>query len=197
MKFVAPCFNCASQNRTIHWLRSALNFLRVFILFRFRYPFVKTKGFIRTPLCLTIQSPHKRVELGDCVQFGKGCLIQADLICGDHVLFARNVSLIGKGDHGIDVSSESVWTAPRPKDSPIIVGSDVWIGHGAILLAGVEIGDGAVVSAGAVVVKDVEPYTVVGGVPAKLIRRRNIKDVAAHISALEKRYNVHFRKDKL
>lgn len=54
----------------------------------------------------------------------------------------------------------------------IVVGSDVWIGYEAVILAGVTIGDGAVVAARAVVAKDVPPYTVVGGVPARPIRKR-------------------------
>lgn len=54
----------------------------------------------------------------------------------------------------------------------IVVGSDVWIGYEAVILAGVTIGDGAVVGARAVVTKDVPPYTIVGGVPARPIRRR-------------------------
>lgn len=54
----------------------------------------------------------------------------------------------------------------------IVIGSDVWIGYEAVILAGVTIGDGAVIGARAVVTKDVPPYAVVGGVPAKIIRRR-------------------------
>ena len=54
----------------------------------------------------------------------------------------------------------------------VVIGNDAWIAHGAILLAGVTVGDGAVVAAGAVVVKDVPPYTIVGGVPAKPIKKR-------------------------
>jgi acetyltransferase-like isoleucine patch superfamily enzyme len=52
------------------------------------------------------------------------------------------------------------------------IGHDVWIGHGAILIGGVDVGHGAVIAAGAVVTRDVEPYSIVGGVPAKLIRKR-------------------------
>jgi acetyltransferase-like isoleucine patch superfamily enzyme len=69
-------------------------------------------------------------------------------------------------------------TTPRtprnapPLDRPAIVGHDVWIGSGVTVLRGVRIGDGAVVAAGAVVVRDVAPYTVVGGVPARPIRNR-------------------------
>jgi acetyltransferase-like isoleucine patch superfamily enzyme len=53
-----------------------------------------------------------------------------------------------------------------------IIGNDVWIGHGAILKAGISVGDGAIIAAGAVVTKDVEPYSIVGGNPAKFIRYR-------------------------
>ena len=54
----------------------------------------------------------------------------------------------------------------------IVVGNDVWIGYEAVILQGVTIGDGAIIGARAVVTRDVEPYTIVGGVPAKVIKRR-------------------------
>lgn len=54
----------------------------------------------------------------------------------------------------------------------VVVGNDIWIGSGAVLINGIRIGDGAVIAAGAVVTKDVEPYAIVGGVPAKVIRKR-------------------------
>ena len=58
------------------------------------------------------------------------------------------------------------------KNYPVVVGNDVWIGESASILSGVTIGDGAVVAAGAVVTKDVPPYAVVGGVPARIIKYR-------------------------
>ena len=58
----------------------------------------------------------------------------------------------------------------------IVIGNDVWIGYEAVILAGVTIGDGAVIGSRAVVTKDVPPYTIVGGVPAKIIRRRFDED---------------------
>ena len=54
----------------------------------------------------------------------------------------------------------------------IVIGNDVWIGYDAVVLAGVTVGDGAIIAAWAVVTKDVPPYTIVGGVPARPIRRR-------------------------
>jgi len=65
----------------------------------------------------------------------------------------------------------------------ILVGHDVWIGAGAIILSGVKIGNGAIIGAGAVVAKDVPPYAIVGGVPAKVIRMRLSE---AQINALAK-----------
>lgn len=58
------------------------------------------------------------------------------------------------------------------RSNPVTIGHDVWIGHGVTVTAGVTIGTGAAIGAGAVVTKDVEPYTIVGGVPAKLLKRR-------------------------
>lgn len=58
----------------------------------------------------------------------------------------------------------------------IIIGNDVWIGYGAVILAGVTIGDGAVIGTHAVVTKDVPPYTIVGGIPAKPIKKRFLQE---------------------
>lgn len=66
----------------------------------------------------------------------------------------------------------------------IIVGNDVWIGYGALILAGVTIGDGAVIAARAVVTKDVPPYTIVGGVPAREIKKRFDAAVIQQLLAL-------------
>jgi len=70
---------------------------------------------------------------------------------------------------GLDVKDiKSVWD----NKGDIVIGSDVWIGFEAVILSGVHIGDGAIIGTRAVVTKDVPPYTIVGGVPAKEIRKR-------------------------
>lgn len=70
-----------------------------------------------------------------------------------------------------DLKQEDVATSWDNKGD-IIIGSDVWIGYEAVILAGVAIGDGAIIGSRAVVTKDVPPYTIVGGIPAKPIRKR-------------------------
>lgn len=67
----------------------------------------------------------------------------------------------------------------------IIVGNDVWIGYEAVIMAGVTIGDGAIIGARAVVTKDVLPYTIVGGIPAKPIRKRYSEETISALSELK------------
>ncbi|MBB3949424.1 DapH/DapD/GlmU-related protein [Aureimonas jatrophae] len=66
---------------------------------------------------------------------------------------------------------------------PVTIGSDVWIGTAAAVMGGVTIGDGSIVAYGSVVTRDVEPYSVVGGAPAKLIRPRFKPAVVARLLA--------------
>lgn len=77
----------------------------------------------------------------------------------------RFEGLLDVNDNAIDFPKEKL-------SPPITVGNDVWIGYRAVIMDGVKIGDGAVIAACSVVTKDVEPYTIVGGNPAKPIRKR-------------------------
>ena len=77
---------------------------------------------------------------------------------------------------GLDV--QNITTAWDNKGD-IIIGNDVWIGYEAVILSGVTIGDGAIIGARAVVTKDVPPYTIAGGVPAKAIRKRFAEDTTS------------------
>lgn len=81
-----------------------------------------------------------------------------------------------KGQAGFTFASRDLYPEFGPgrseKDFLFEIGSDVWIGHGARLMQGVHIGHGAIVAAGSIVTKDVPPYTIVGGVPARPIKQR-------------------------
>lgn len=72
----------------------------------------------------------------------------------------------------------------RRRARPVVIGNDVWIGHGAVVMPGVTIGDGAAIGANAVVTRDVAPYEIVAGVPAKRIRMRFAPAVAERLRAL-------------
>jgi acetyltransferase-like isoleucine patch superfamily enzyme len=92
------------------------------------------------------------------------------LTIGDHVALASEV-MIYNSQHDIDSPDF------RPVNAPVIVEDYVFIGPRAVILPGVKIGKGAIVGAGAVVTKDVSEDSVVGGVPAREIRKRNIKEL--------------------
>jgi acetyltransferase-like isoleucine patch superfamily enzyme len=89
------------------------------------------------------------------------------------ILYTPENEILGyEGVPGILNDKDIIDVYSIPTNDKIVIGNDVWIGANAIILPGVTIGDGAVVGAGAVVTKDVAPYAIVGGVPAKLIRYR-------------------------
>ena len=82
-----------------------------------------------------------------------------------------------------DVADDDAFFAER-RNKRVTLGHDVWIGHGATVLPGVTVGNGAVIGAGAVVSRNVDAYTIVGGVPARLIRRRFSLEIGARMDAL-------------
>ncbi len=124
---------------------------------------------------------------GDTLKIGKFCSIA----CGAKFLFTSgNHSLqslstyafpIFYEEWGLDAKGiRSAWD----NKGDIVIGNDVWIGYEAVILSGVTIGDGAIVGARAVVTKDVPPYTIVGGVPARSIRRRFDEETIKKLEAL-------------
>jgi len=114
----------------------------------------------------------RNIEIGDNVKINKGVFITATdkVKIGDDVLIGP-YTVINSGNHNYSNPLIPIRLQGHTTE-PIIIENDVWIGANSTILAGVKIGKGAVVGAGAVVTKDVAPYTVVGGVPAIFIKNR-------------------------
>ncbi|WP_408841934.1 DapH/DapD/GlmU-related protein [Acidocella sp.] len=148
--------------------------------------------------CEVLERSHvEHASLGDFSYLGPDCIV-ADAEIGKFCAIAARVR-IGAPNHPIDRPSLHRFTycpdyyssAPRDttffaarRDDRVRIGHDVWIGHAVTVLPGVTVGDGAVLAAGAVVAKDVAPYTIVGGVPAKPIRERFSRDIAARLARI-------------
>jgi acetyltransferase-like isoleucine patch superfamily enzyme len=111
-------------------------------------------------------------HLGEGVFINAGCRFQdqGGVFIGDRALIGHN-AVIATLNHNMDPARRA-----NLLPAPVRIGCDVWLGSNVTVLPGVTIGDGAVVAAGAVVTKDVAPNTVVGGVPARLIRELRSAD---------------------
>lgn len=98
------------------------------------------------------------IDACERIEIGRNCMIGPQCYLTDH-------------DHGW--LKDTLVQGQPLVSSPVKIGDDVWIGAGVVVLKGVHIGDGAVIAASAVVTKDVEPYNVVAGVPARVIGKRD------------------------
>jgi acetyltransferase-like isoleucine patch superfamily enzyme len=108
-------------------------------------------------------APGARLHLGSgFLNHGSLLVCNTEITIGELCLFGEQVIIRDDDSHSVD---------DRPSSAPITIGNRVWVGMRAMILKGVTIGDGAVVAAGSVVTKDVPAGTLVGGVPARVIRK--------------------------
>lgn len=116
------------------------------------------------------------------------------LSIGKHCSIAKDVAILLGGEHRTDWvttypfnqffrDAEGIMGHPHSKGD-VIIGNDVWIGMGATILSGVTIGDGAVIAAHSLVTKDVPPYAIAGGNPARIIRLRFPEEVICRLQAI-------------
>ena len=120
---------------------------------------------------------YSTISIGDDVFIGRYALFQAtvcSITIGNKVMFGPRVTIMG-GDHNTDCVGRYMYDVkeklPR-NDLPVVIEDDVWIGCNVTILKGVTIGRGSIVAAGAVVNKNVQPYSIVGGNPAVIIKQR-------------------------
>ena len=115
----------------------------------------------------------KNIHIGDHVFINAGCSFQdqGGITIGNGCLIGHH-TVIATLNHGIRLTERA-----DLHPAPVIIGDGVWIGSNVTILPGVTIGDGSIAAAGAVVTRDVPPYTIVGGVPARAIRQiENVSD---------------------
>ncbi len=116
---------------------------------------------------------------------GHGCMIGGRVTLGAYSMLAARVTCMGD-DHRYDRPGVPIIFSGRPEMRSTVIGRDVWVGTGSILLSGVEIGDGAIIAAGTVVSRSVAACEIHGGVPNRKIRDRfdNPEDARRHLEFL-------------
>lgn len=150
-------------------IREFLKAARMRFLLRVRYRGARVgKGF-HVAWKVTIHGPG--FEAGDYVYIGPYTEIAPHVKIGNYTSLSSYVCITGS-DHLYDKPGVPIRFSGRPPSVETRIGHDVLIGQGATVMRGVSIGNGAIVGAGAVVTRDVPPYAIVGGVPAKVIRYR-------------------------
>lgn len=123
--------------------------------------------------------PLKNITLGSRVEIGPRSLFwttRANIIIGNDVIMGPGVTII-TGDHPTNIKGRTINSIadnekPDSCDQDVLIDNDVWIGCNVTILKGVHIHEGAIVAAGSVVTKDVDTYSIWGGVPAKKIKDR-------------------------
>lgn len=157
-------------------LRQTLRALRVWWRrLYYRVPLVHATTYLGRGCAL-----HGSLRTGAYSYIGPNAVIPAGVEMGKYVMIGPDLMITGR-DHRFDIPGTAVIFSGRPDIEPCIIEDDVWIGARVTVMLGVRIGRGAVVASGAVVTRDVEPYTIVGGVPARKLKMRfTEEEIAVH-----------------
>ena len=113
------------------------------------------------------------LTLGDKSGVGINCEVYGPVTIGRNVMMGPEVVIYTSG-HKFDRTDIPMMEQGNTDAEPVTIGDDVWIGRRVMIMPGVTIGNGCVIGAGAVVTKDIPPYSVAGGVPAKVLKSRNL-----------------------
>jgi acetyltransferase-like isoleucine patch superfamily enzyme len=110
-------------------------------------------------------------KIGDVVIIGPHNAVYGIVEFGNHIMVSAGCVFSG-GGHGFEDTAVPMQHQKNPSKGGIIIADDVWIGSNSTILDGVKVGTGAIVAAGSVVTKNVDPFTIVAGIPAQIIRSR-------------------------
>lgn len=116
-------------------------------------------------------SDARDIEIGNFVRINENVFLQGNIKIGDYVMIAPGVSIYTKTHNYHDINTPMVLSG-ESKTKKVIIENDVWIGRNAVVMPGVKIGRGSIIGANAIVNKSVAPNSIMGGVPARLIRKR-------------------------
>ena len=123
------------------------------------------------PVKLMADRPGAKIKIGNETRIHGSCLHAYNYIeVGNRCLIAANCQIIDCNGHLLSFECVSERIKTTDSGLPVIIGDDVWIGTGVIILPGVSIGNGAVIAAGSVVTKNIPPMVIAGGNPAKVIK---------------------------
>lgn len=177
------------MNPVFKMTKSFFNFFRLLILKKIlwrRYSFGKNFHAGRN----VFMWAKNKISIGENFYIGRYSQIECDAVIGNNVIFANSVALVGKYDHNFLQIGTPVRLAAHIRElsynwkgleSKVIIEDDVWVGYGAIIMSGVKVGKGSIIASGSVVTKDIAPYTIVGGNPAKFIKFRfNSAEIQTH-----------------
>lgn len=123
----------------------------------------------------------QKVQIGKNFYIGRDSFIESDVIIGDNVMWANRVALVGRYDHNYLQIGKPMRQASQIRDKDYtwlglnnltIIEDDVWVGYNTTIMSGIRIGTGSIIAAGSVVTKDVDAYSIYGGVPAKKLKDR-------------------------
>ena len=149
-----------------------------------------------TGLRVRIWAKNKLI-IGTHCYIGRDSQIETNCIIGNYVIFGNKCAVVGKHDHNYQQIGTPIRLSSQIRDKDYswkgideitVIEDDVWIGYGSIILSGVRIGEGSIIAAGSVVTKDVESYSIYGGVPAKKIKSRfdSVEDLEEHKRSIRK-----------
>jgi len=166
-----------------------MNYIRLYyrqikmIWFKLRYGFHHTH---KTFYTVDGKNINKDIIAKEYVYIGPNCSIPPNVSIGKYTMLAPNVSILG-GDHIFSNPNSPIIFSGRPEMPKTVIAEDVWVGANVLIMAGINIGNGAIIAAGSIVTKDIEAYSIYGGNPAKFIKMRfDENEIISHRKMLAK-----------